>query len=221
MRKKFLLTFALAVAAATAFAQSGPKYSAAPTDQDYRLTIVEPKANATITGKDIQIVLGGPRTPEGNRYPQNIEDKKQRDVNTPIFQIWIDDKDLGNVPSGQNVFVARDLSYGPHKIVVMAKNVAGELVDRKELSVTTVEASAASSVETRSSAIAGSTASKTESASTVPAPPSDQTASTGSAAGSRERASAGRTLPQTGSASPLLALVGVILIGSGVLLRRS
>jgi hypothetical protein len=43
-------------------------------------------------------------------------------MNTPIFQIWVDGKNMGNLPGGSNVFYARDLSYGPHKIVVMAKN---------------------------------------------------------------------------------------------------
>jgi hypothetical protein len=39
--------------------------SNAPTDQDYRMTIIEPKPGAVIVGKDINIILGLPPLPQG------------------------------------------------------------------------------------------------------------------------------------------------------------
>ncbi len=197
-RSVFLsLTLALGLAAA-ASAQTGKSlhYSNAPSDTDYRMTIVEPKQGATIVGKDVNIVLGIPDVPPGNKVQSRAEDLKQRDMNTPTFQIWVDGKDYGNLPIGQNVFYARDLSYGPHKIVVMAKNTAGELVDRKEISVTTVE---------QASSVAMT---QTQAAPAAPAPAPAPEAPTET------------TLPQTASPYPLLALSGLALLAVGIATRR-
>lgn len=201
MKRQIFLSLLLGLGlAATAAAQTGKslQYSNAPTDTDYRMTIVEPKQGATIVGKDVNIVLGIPDVPPGNKVQSRAQDLKQRDMNTPIFQIWVDGKDYGNLPIGQNVFYARDLSYGPHKIVVMAKNTAGELVDRKEISVTTVE---------QASSVAVSQ--------TQPAPPAPAPALAPAPAAPTET-----TLPQTASPYPLLALSGVALLAVGIALRR-
>lgn len=195
MKSPIVLSLALALGLATvASAQTGKslQYSNAPTDTDYRMTIVEPKQGATIVGKDVNIVLGIPDVPPGNKVQSRASDLKQRDMNTPIFQIWVDGKDYGNLPGGQNVFYARDLSYGPHKIVVMAKNASGELVDRKEISITTVEQASSVAV------------SQTQAAPPAPAP----------------AAPTETTLPQTASPYPLLALSGLALLVVGIATRR-
>ncbi|HEY3124902.1 MAG TPA: LPXTG cell wall anchor domain-containing protein, partial [Thermoanaerobaculia bacterium] len=132
---------------------------------------------------------------------------ERKDSLTPTYQVWVDGKDYGNVPIGQNVLRVTGVSYGPHKIVIAAKNTAGELIDRKEISVTTSEAQIA---ETRSM----QTQIKTESAPApayvpppAPAPqPQYTTEST--------------TLPQTATSYPLALLAGLALIAAGVLLRR-
>jgi len=135
MRSKGILLAVVAIgAAALCLAQAKP-YSVAPTDADYRLTIREPLDGATITGSEVQVVMNTPWIPETN---QSAIPKERADVMTPVFQIWVDGKDYGNLPGGQNVFVARDLPYGEHKIVVAAKNISGNVVDRKEIKVTTV-----------------------------------------------------------------------------------
>jgi LPXTG-motif cell wall-anchored protein len=135
MRSKGFLLAAVALGvAALCFAQGKP-YSTAPTDADYRLTIREPLNGATITGSEVQVVMSLPWVPDSS---QAAIPKERADVMTPVFQIWVDGKDYGNLPGGQNVFVARDLSYGEHKIVVAAKNISGNVVDRKEIKVTTV-----------------------------------------------------------------------------------
>ena len=198
-RSVFLsLTLALGLAAA-ASAQTGKSlhYSNAPSDTDYRMTVVEPKQGATIVGKDVNIVLSIPDVPPGDKIQSREFENKQRQMNTPTFQIWVDGKDYGNLPIGQNVFNARDLSYGPHKIVVMAKNTAGELVDRKEISVTTVE-QANSVAMTQEAAPAP-----------VPAP----------APAPAPAAPTETTLPQTATQFPLAALAGLALVGAGIALR--
>lgn len=202
MKRSILFSLALVLGfAAAASAQTGKsmQYSNAPTDTDYRMTIVEPKEGATIVGKDVNIVLGIPDVPPGNKIQSRQSDLKQRDMNTPIFQIWIDGKDEGNLPGGQNVFYARDLSYGPHKIVVMAKNSAGELVDRKEISITTVEQASSVAV--------------TQEAAPAPAP------APAPALAPAPEAPTETTLPQTATQFPLAALAGLALVGAGIALR--
>lgn len=201
MKSPIVLSLALALGLATvASAQTGKslQYSNAPTDTDYRMTIVEPKQGATIVGKDVNIILGIPDVPPGNKVQSRASDLKQRDMNTPIFQIWVDGKDYGNLPGGQNVFYARDLSYGPHKIVVMAKNASGELVDRKEISVTTVAQESSIAV------------SQTQAVPPAPAP----------ALAPAPAAPTETTLPQTASPYPLLALSGLALLVVGIATRR-
>jgi hypothetical protein len=206
MKRHVVFSLSLAFGlAALASGQTGKslQYSNAPTDTDYRMTIVEPKPGATIVGKDVNIVLGLPTVPPGNKKQSEASDLKQKDMNTPIFQIWVDGKNYGNLPGGTNVFYARDLSYGPHKIVVMAKNASGELVDRKEISVTTVE-TAGSVAMTQRAAPAPEPAPAPAPVEPAPAPPAPSYTS----------------LPQTATAYPLAGLAGLLLIGAGIALRH-
>jgi hypothetical protein len=205
--KRQILSFGLLIGlAAVASAQTGKSLtmSNAPTDQDYRMTIVEPKSGATIVGKDVSIILGLPNLPEGNKSQSAASDLKERDMNTPIFQIWVDGKNMGNLPGGTNVFYARDLSYGPHKIVVMAKNTAGELVDRKEISVTTAETAGAVSMSQSATAAPVAPAPAPMVVESAPAPPAPDYTS----------------LPHTATAYPLAAGVGFLLLGAGIALRK-
>ena len=202
--KRHIFAFVLGLAlAAVASAQTGQSLtmSNAPTDQDYRMTIIEPKAGATIVGKDINIILGLPPLPQGNKSQSASSDRKEQQMNTPVFQIWVDGKNMGNLPGGTNVFYARDLPYGPHKIVVMAKNTAGELVDRKEISVTTTETAGAVAITQAPAAVAPAPApAVVESA---PAPPAPEYTS----------------LPHTATAYPLAAAAGFLLLAAGIALR--
>ena len=220
---KKIALFALGAALAASAAAQSPAsrgLSAAPTDADYRIMVVEPQPNATIVGQDVQIVVRGPRSPQGDRAPQNATDARDRQMNTPVFQVFIDGKSYGNLQDNQNVFVAHDVGYGAHKIVVMAKNVAGEVIDRAEIPFTNV-ASGATATSTsgsaanpgapapaRSSASPGGTAYGTT-ASTPPSPPANTTASNMN------------RLPQTASRAPLQLALGLLLLGAGLLARRA
>jgi hypothetical protein len=109
----FLSAILVAGLAAAASAQTGKsmQYSNAPTDTDYRMRIVEPKNGATLTGKDVNIVVNLPSVPPGNKSQSTASDLKQKDMITPILQVWTDGKSQGNLPGGQNVFYARDLLW--------------------------------------------------------------------------------------------------------------
>jgi hypothetical protein len=204
--KRHIFSFALGLAlAVVASAQTGKSLtmSNAPTDQDYRMTIIEPKPGAVIVGKDINIILGLPPLPQGNKSQSAASDLKEQQMNTPIFQIWVDGKNMGNLPGGTNVFYARDLSYGPHKIVVMAKNTAGELVDRKEISVTTTETAGSVSMTQTNTAVAPAPAPAPMVVESAPAPPAPEYTA----------------LPHTATAYPLAAAAGFLLLAAGVALR--
>ncbi len=204
--KRHIFSFVLVLGlAAVASAQTGKSLtmSNAPTDQDYRMTIIEPKPGATIVGKDINIILGLPPLPQGNKSQSAASDKKEQQMNTPVFQIWVDGKNMGNLPGGTNVFYARDLSYGPHKIVVMAKNTAGELVDRKEISVTTTETAGVISMTQAPAAVAPAPAPAPMVVESAPAPPAPEYTS----------------LPHTATAYPLAAAAGFLLLAAGIALR--
>ena len=206
MKSRTILTVLLAVGlAAAASAQTGKsmQYSNAPTDTDYRLMIIEPKAGATIVGKDVNVVVSLPTVPEGNRPQSAGSDLKEKHMNTPIFQIWVDGKNSGNLPGGQNVFYARDLSYGPHKIVVMAKNASGEVVDRKEVSITTVEKSESVSI----------------SHSPAPAPEPPAPAPAPEVAPPAPAVPVETEIPHTATRYPLAVLAGALLLGAGIALR--
>ena len=217
--KRTLLSVLLAVGlAAGASAQTGKtmQYSNAPTDTDYRLAIIEPKAGSTITGKDINIVLALPTVPPGNKSQSSASDLKQKDMNTPIFQIWVDGKNMGNLPGGTNVFYARDISYGPHKIVVMAKNASGEVVDRKEIGVTTVESMTTATTTTeRETTIAQSAPPPAP----APAPEPPRAEYSAPPPAPAPAAPIESSLPHTATRAPLAMLAGLLLLGAGIALR--
>ena len=208
-RNSFLIAVIALASATYALAQV---HSNAPTDKDYRLEIVSPNDGATISGTDLTVVLAQPRIPRG----QSVKESERMDVMMPTFQVWLDGRDQGNLPAGQNVFVARGLSYGPHKIVVAAKNTAGEIVDRKEISVTTVTAATVQVSQTDqvqpavappppapAPAVAPPPAPEPELASPPPPPSAPLT-----------------SLPQTATQYPTVAVSGLGLLLGGLALSR-
>ena len=197
----FLAVFGLAAAA---LAQAPDSIqSNAPTSRSFRMKVLEPAEGATIQGTEFNIVLGNPpATPPGTA----VVPKERQDSLTPTYQVWIDGKDFGKIPIGQNVLRVTGVSTGPHKIVIAAKNTAGELIDRKEIGVTTTTVVA----EVRESAAAPAPAyvppPAPEPAAPAPAQPQYTTESP--------------TLPKTATSYPLAALAGAALVAAGALLRR-
>jgi hypothetical protein len=212
----FLSAILVAGLAAAASAQTGKsmQYSNAPTDTDYKLRIIEPKNGSTLTGKDLNIVVSLPAIPPGNKSQSAASDLKQKEMNTPIFQVWIDGKSQGNLPGGQNVFYARDLSYGPHKIVVMAKNASGEVVDRQEIGITTIESVAVSTTSERTETTIA------EAAPAPPAPPAPRAEYSAPPPPAPAPAAPVETaLPHTATRAPLAVMAGLLLLGAGIALR--
>jgi LPXTG-motif cell wall-anchored protein len=211
MNQKRILLAVLALG--TAVSALAQVHSNAPTDKDYRLVIVSPSNGAAITGTDMTIVLGQPSLPSG----RSVSEKERKDVMMPAFQIWVDGKDYGNLPAGQNVFTAHDLSYGPHKITVAAKNTAGELVERKEINVTTVTAS---SMTTQPQTDQVQPAAAPPAAVAAPAAPEPVQAQAPAPAPAPRASAPLASLPQTATSYPAAAVGGLALLIAGLALSR-
>src|SRR5215831_12004277 len=194
MARTALAALFLTSSAALALAQLSGGYSNAPTSADYRITVIEPAEGATIQGPDVAIELRLPRVPEGNGVSQT----ERRDTLTPTFQVFVDGRSVGNLPQGQNVFTARGLSEGPHKIAVVAKNTAGEVLGRKDLNITTTALTSHAAVAAPAPAPAPPP---------PPAPPAPAPI-------------APTALPKTGTSYPAIALAGLAMLLAGALLRR-
>lgn len=215
LRKTILSAVLVLGVSAWAIAQTESRQSNSPTTSAYRLQILEPLEGATITGPNVTIVMAKPNVPSGG----TVNEAERKDALTPTFQVWVDGKDYGNLPIGQNVFTTSDLSYGPHTAVVAAKNTAGELVGRVELKFTTIEriASTTTSSETMS------TTERTEMApapAPIAAPPPAPEPAPVVASEPEMTTADSSTLPATGTDYPLAALAGLGLVAAGLSLRR-
>jgi LPXTG-motif cell wall-anchored protein len=196
-----------AFAAAVAAQLPTSKQSNSPTSNEYRMRVTEPIEGATIRGNEFNVVVSAaPATPPGT----SVAPKEREDALKPTFQVWVDGKDMGNIPPGSNIMAVTTAGYGPHKIVVAAKNTAGELIDRREISVTT----AAPVIAEAAPAPAPVPQARIEPA---PAPPPAPAPAPEPAP---SYTSESTTLPKTGSSAPRAALLGMGLIAGGLLLRR-
>jgi len=206
--KKLMIFLAVFGLAAAVLAQNPPKQSNAPTSNSFRMKVLEPLEGATIQGTEFNIVLGQvPSTPPGT----SVVSKEREDSLTPTYQVWIDGKDFGPIPIGQNVLHVTSVATGPHKIVVAAKNTAGELIDRKEIGITTATVVA----ETQSTM---TTERAPAPAPAYVAPPAREPAAPAPA--QTQYTTDSSTLPKTATSYPLASLAGAALVAAGALLRR-
>jgi LPXTG-motif cell wall-anchored protein len=222
-----LVLAALFAIAATAMAQNADPNTAGPTKNQLRLRVTEPRQGATVAGSSVRVAVDyahdffgeGEGTKFSPRYP------------APQFDIYLDGELKQTLKGEQNVAVIENVPAGSHKIAVVAKNISNEIIDRKEIDITNTEASISAS----------GAASGPASGSSEPAPaktdPSASATSGTSANSSTADANAGsassptaqrparsdnRTdLPATGTSYPGLALLGLSLAASGLLLRRA
>jgi hypothetical protein len=203
MKKAILFLAVFGLAAVILGQLPTSQQSNAPTSNSFRIQVMEPVEGATIQGPDFNIVLGLPRaTPPGT----SVSPDERRASLTPTYQIWIDGKNYGNLPIGQNVLNVSGVPNGSHKIVIAAKNTAGELIDRKEFSVTTTPL------------VVAQTQMKTEPA-PAPAPAYVPPPVVEAAPAPAPPAEVETTLPHTATILPSVALAGFLLLAAGIALR--
>ena len=198
--------------AGSLLAQNADQNTGGPTKNTLRLRLTEPVEGATITGSSVRVSVDwnqkgfgqgqGTKFGEAN-FPQ------------PRFDIFLDST-LKETLKGteKNVTTVENVSPGSHKIVVLAKNVSGEVIDRKEVGFTTVAAESATTtmttaqaserIERARRAACGRFAPAPEARTYEAPPPAPQE----------------RVLPKTASEAPLFAFAGLGLIGAGLLIGR-
>lgn len=191
-----------------ALAQRADPNTGGPTKNTLGMKVVEPVEGATITGETVRVAVGynqeifgasqGTRFGEPN-YPQ------------PRFDVYLDG-DLKTTLKGTeyNVATLHGVPPGDHKITVVALNVSGEVIDRKEIGIRT---QAPVALEKAPEPVRAETAAPAVSA-VQPAPAEPP------AAVAVKEAVKEKVLPKTASPHAALALAGLALVATGLLLGR-
>ncbi len=214
-RTTSILIVALAVfaVAGLSLAQNADKNSAGPTKNDLKIRVTEPLEGATITGTTARVAVDFDRT---LYREQGGTDKGLDKFPPPSFDVFLDNDLKQSLRSGTNVATIDNIPPGQHKIVILAKNISGEVIDRKEVNITAVSATIAESTTT----------SKTSTIETAPAPapaappPAPAPAPAYAPPPPAPAAPIETTLPKTASASPRMALLGLALVAAGLLVGR-
>jgi hypothetical protein len=201
-----LLVLAVGAFAGLAAAQSADLNTAGSTANTLQLKLTEPAEGATITGTQVRVGLS---------YNQAAFGKVGEANPPPIFEVYLDN-DLRQTLKGidANVALIENVPPGAHKIVVTAKNTSNQVIDRKEVNITTVpavvEAAPAAPPPAPAPVIEPPAPPPPAPAPVVepPAPPPAPPA----APAPTER----ETLPKTGSIYPTLAVAGLALAAVGV-----
>ncbi len=217
MRRKtssLVVAIALFTVAGMVIAQNADPNTGGPTKNTLKLRLVEPAEGATISGNSVRVTVGYNNRAfaagQGTRFGE-------ADFPQPRFDVYVDNSLKATLKGTENNTATIDnVAPGSHKIAVVALNVSGEVIDRKEIGVTT----------TSMTNMAENTMSSSISTAPAPAPaPAPQAAPPPAPAPSYQpapapAAPAETSLPHTASSSPRLALAGLALMAGGVLLGR-
>jgi LPXTG-motif cell wall-anchored protein len=196
-RVAVVIFLALAVAGFV-LAQNADPNTAGPTKNDYRLRVVQPMEGATITGNRIQVVVD-------TEIP--AERDTRQDVNSmprPDIDVFVDDKLQGTMRDQNNVIDIENVAPGTHKLVLLAKNRSGEIIDRKVVNIATVAPIVPKSVVEPAS----------------PPPPAPVYVPPPQPVQEPAPMTEEPKIPETGTSDPLLAVAGLVLLLGGIAVRR-
>jgi LPXTG-motif cell wall-anchored protein len=204
-----ILFLAVGAFAGVALAQSADYNTGGPTANTLQLRVTEPAEGATITGTQVRVGIAYNTSNFGEGQGTKFGEK---DFPQPTFDVFLDN-DLKQTVKGseQNVVFIENVPAGAHKIVVMAKNVSGEVIDRKEINIVTTPVVA---VEAAPAPPPPAPAPLVEAPAPPPPPAVEPPPAPAPAPMERE------TLPATGSAYPTVAVAGLALIAVGLSLAR-
>ena len=207
-----ILILAVGAFAGVALAQSANYNTGGPTANTLQLRLTEPAEGATITGTQVRVGISYNTSNFGEGQGTKFGEK---DFPQPTFDVFLDN-DLKQTVKGSesNVVFIDNVPAGTHKIIVMAKNVSGEVIDRKEVNITTAPALAAETTAPTT----------TYEARTAPVPPPPPAPAVEAPAPPPPPAPAiemeHETLPKTGSEYPRVAAAGLALAIAGLALAR-
>jgi hypothetical protein len=204
-----ILILAVGAFAGVALAQSANYNTGGPTANTLQLKLTEPAEGATITGTQVRVGIAYNTSNFGEGQGTKFGEK---DFPQPTFDVFLDN-DLKQTVKGSesNVVFIDNVPAGTHKIVVMAKNVSGEVIDRKQINITTAPAVAAEATTT-------TTTYEARTAPVPPAPAVEAPAPPPPPAPAMEMEHT--TLPKTGSDYPRVAAAGLALAIAGLALAR-
>jgi LPXTG-motif cell wall-anchored protein len=204
-----LLVLASGVFAGLALAQNADLNTAGPTANTLQLKLTEPIEGATITGTQVRVGLSYNMAAFGQGQGTKFG---EANFPLPIFDVYLDN-DLKATLKGTeaNVTFIEDVPPGNHKLAVLAKNISGEIIDRKEVNIITVPAVAAAETETKTIV---------EEKPAAEPPPAPAPAVEAPAPPPPPAPMEAETLPATGSAYPTLAVAGLALVAAGLSLAR-
>jgi len=202
---------ALCAFAGTALAQNADPNTGGPTKNTLKLKLMEPAEGATISGSSVRVTVDynhqvfgagqGTRFGEAN-FPQ------------PRFDVFLDNQRKATLKGTEsNTATIDSVPPGSHRIAVVALNVSGEVIDRKEVGITTTSTVIAQSTTSTSTSTMAAPA--PEPAAPAPAPPAPAYVPPPA-----PPAPAETTLPKTASVFPRLALAGLALVAAGLLIGR-
>lgn len=204
-----ILILAVGAFAGVALAQSANYNTGGPTANTLQLKLTEPAEGATITGTQVRVGIAYNTSNFGEGQGTKFGEK---DFPQPTFDVFLDN-DLKQTVKGSesNVVFIDNVPAGTHKIVVIAKNVSGEVIDRKQINITTAPAVAAEATTT-------TTTYEARTAPVPPAPAVEAPAPPPPPAPAMEMEHT--TLPKTGSDYPRVAAAGLALAIAGLALAR-
>ena len=198
------------VFAALAFAQSADKNTAGPTGNQLQLRLTEPAEGSTITGNQVRVTVAYNQVVFGQGQGTKFGEPN---FPHPIFDVFLDNDLKATLKGGEsNVATIDNVPPGNHKVVVMAKNISGELIDRKEVGFTSVPAVAAEVAPAPAPPPPAAPIEQPETVTSAPPPPPP--AAPAPAEMTQDE------LPATGSSHPRAAVLGLVLICAGLLFAR-
>lgn len=203
-----ILILAVGAFAGIALAQAANYNTGGPTKNTLQLKLTEPAEGATITGTQVRVGISYNTSNFGEGQGTKFGEK---DFPQPTFDVFLDNELKQTVKGSEsNVVFIDNVPAGTHKIVVMAKNVSGEVIDRKEVNITTAPAIAVAETTTTTFAPAPPPP--------APAPVVEAPAPPPPPAPAMEMQA--EALPKTGSPYPQVAAAGLALAIAGLALAR-
>lgn len=200
----FIAALALFAVAGMAVAQNADQNTGGPTKNTLKLRLIEPLEGATITGDSVRIAVDYNHSAFGTAQGTKFG---EANFPQPRFDVFLDNTlKITLKGTESNTTVLEAVPAGAHKIVVVAKNVSGEVIDRKEVSITT------------SPTVVVEAAPNPAPAPAYQPPPAP--APVYQPAPAPPPAPVETTLPTTASSAPRMALLGLALVAAGLLVAR-
>jgi LPXTG-motif cell wall-anchored protein len=195
-----------------ALAQNADQNSAGPTRNQLHLRLTEPREGAQITGSSVRVAVDYTKTSFGEGQGTKFGDKN---FPMPIFDVFVDNDLKQSIKGSEgNVATIDGLAPGNHTIVVLAKNISGEIIDRATVNVVTGATVADSSLTM-------STPNEKPEPAPAPAPVAPPPPAYSAPVSTNTTPTAdSNTLPATGSNAPATALLGLTLLAGGLLVAR-